>query len=151
GAADSGADVRRNARSVDRAAEDQGSAEASRTVGRRPGESVSHHVEERAEGRRRALQQRQLDRISVGADGNARANGGPRPRVVSDRRAQGGGSLRLLGAQAGFGAVRSDNAKGRLAFDGKLLPWWRVRLCAVGLPGRRHLAGGNEPRAIRMA
>ena len=116
-----------------------------------PVESVSHHVEERAEGTRRAVRQRQLDRVSVGAHRHRGADRRPGRQVVSDRGAQGRRRVWLPGAEAGVGAVRSDDAESGLAVDGQFLPRRGVRLRAVGLPGGRHSARGDEPRAVRVA
>ena len=55
------------------------------------------------------------------------------------------------GLAAGVGALRSGHSEGDLAFDRKLLPGRRVDLAHSGLPRCCRAAGGDEPRAVRLA
>ena len=72
-------------------------------------------------------------------------------KFFPDRRSQSRRGVWLPGAEAGERAVRSDAAQSGLAQHRQLLPRRSVRFGARGLHGRRDSAGGNEPRAVRVA
>ena len=122
-----------------------------RPVGRRPGEPVSHHVEKRADRKRRPVQPGQLDRVSIGTHRRSSADHRPARQVLPDGCAQGRRRLWLSRAATRERPVRPDAAQSRLAEHRQLLPRRSVRLGARRLHARRHSARGNEPRAIRVA
>ena len=82
---------------------------------------------------------------------NARDRRAARPPFPDDRRAQGARGLRVPGAAARHGPLRSGHRSRHLAVHRQLLPRRRRDLAHPRLPRRRRASRRHEPRTVRLA